>query len=268
MMLGAMTNGGSVDYVAGLDAGSLEGTRIGVLRFAQGSHPHIYKKFNEALSALETAGAELVEIESFDLNVENYGHKSLSVLEYEFKASLNVYLANAAPEVKTRSLSEIIVFNEKHADVELALFDQSLLEASDALGDLDTPAYKEALKEILSATRENGMDAFLAQNNVSVLVAPSGPLAGQSDPINGDVWPSWAGAGYLPAIAGYPHLTVPMGDVYGLPIGLSFMGGKNKDAQILSYGYAYEHATRLRVEPKYLRTSEERKELKKAMLRK
>jgi len=119
----------------------------------------------------------------------------------------------------------------------------------------------------LSATRENGIDALLADHKVDILVAPSGPIPGRVDPINGDIWPDWAGAGYLAAIAGYPHLSVPMGDVHGLPVGLSFIGAQDMDANVLSFGYAYEQKTSKRIEPQYLSSAEDRPEIAKSMQR-
>ena len=267
IMLTAMAGGeNKIDYASALDANSLTGIRIGVMRFSQGRNGDIIGRFNAALEVLKTAGAELVYIEDFER--ANTGSASFDVLKYEFKASLNEYLANAAPAVKTRTLAQVIAFNTEHADVELALFDQSILVASQAMDDLDSAAYKDALKSIQSATRKNGIDHLLAKYNVQALVGPSGPVAGRVDPINGDIWPTWAGSGSMPAIAGYPHITVPMGEIHGLPIGLSIMGAMDADAKILSYGYAYEQHSKLRVEPQYLKTAEDRPEIKKAMLKK
>jgi amidase len=133
--------------------------------------------------------------------------------------------------------------------------------------DLESDGYKEAVAFVQSATRENGIDRLLAEHDVIALVAPSGPLAPRADPVNGDVWPDWAGAGYAAAIAGYPHLTVPMGTVRGIPIGLSIMGGKDQDAAILSLGYAYEQRTQARAEPQYYQTAEDLPEIAEAMRR-
>lgn len=105
----------------------------------------------------------------------------------------------------------------------------------------------------------------MLDNNVAMLVGPSGPVASRIDPVNGDVWPSWAGAGYLAAVAGYPNITVPMGDVHGVPVGFSIMAGKGQDAAVLSYGYAFEQAGGIRPEPKYLRSAEDRIKIGKAM---
>ncbi len=268
MMLSAMaTDAAKMDYAASLDAGSLSGARIGVLTFARGSNPDIHAALDAALADMEAAGAILVPIDAFSPDAENFGGKAYDLLKYEFKATLNEYLESTPETVKTRTLADIIAFNAENSDVELALFGQDILEDSEALGPLTDEAYITAREDVLSAMRENGLDKLLSDNNVTVLVAPSGPVSPRIDPINGDVWPDWAGAGGLAARAGYPHLTVPMGTVHGVPIGISFMGGKDMDAQILSYGYAYEQATQHRADPQYFPTAEVRPEISKAMMK-
>ena len=266
LMLTAMAGiEASTDYAAGLDAGSLAGTRVGVMRFAQGSNADIHARFDAALAVLEGQGAELVEIDAFEPDADNFWGDALSVLEYEFKHTLNAYLADTPDSVTARSLADVISFNEANEDVELALFDQDLLESSEAKGPLTDESYLTALASIQTASRENGIDKLLAEHSVDMLVAPSGPVSPRIDPINGDTWPSWAGAGYLAAIAGYPHITVPMGEIHGVPIGLSIMGAKDMDADILSWGYAYEQASQMRVEPQYLPNAEARPEIAAAM---
>lgn len=268
MMLTAMAGmDASIDYAAGLDTASLSGKRVGVMRFAQGSNADIHARFDAALAVLEAQGAELVEIDTFDPDAENFWGDALSVLEYEFRHTLNAYLSDTPDSVATRSLAELIAFNEANADIELALFDQDLLESSEAKGPLTDEAYLNALAAIQSATRENGINKLLAEHAVDMLVAPSGPVSPRVDPINGDTWPSWAGAGYLAAIAGYPHITVPMGDVHGVPVGFSIMGAKDADAEILSWGYAYEQASQMRVEPQFLANAEARPEIAAALTR-
>lgn len=267
MMLNAMATGtAKTDYLAALDANILNGARIGVLRFSEGSSSHIKARFNAALQELEAAGATLVEIEEFDPGA-GFQKNSLTVLEYEFKATLNEYLAEAAPGVHVRTLSDLIAFNKSNATIELALFDQSIFEESEMLGDLNEPAYITARDAIQSATRERGIDAFLADYDVNILVSPSGPVSPRIDPINGDVWPEWAGAGGLAAISGYPHVTIPMGTARGVPIGFSFIGAKDQDALVLSFGYAYEQRTNLRAEPQYLAGAEDIEEIAAAMRR-
>ena len=268
MMMNAMATGGDdADYVARLDADALSGARIGVMNFARNENNDINGLFDAALADIEAAGATLIEIDDFDLKAENFWGKAFDVLKYEFKATVNEYLADAAPAVETRGLDALIAFNEANADVELALFDQSIFTASEALGDLDEDDYVTARDAVQSATRENGIDALLSEYEVDILVSPSGVIAPRVDPVNGDVWPSWAGGGYLAAIAGYPHATVPMGTVHGLPVGISFMGAKDNDANVLSFAFAYEQATMHRVDPQYLESAEARSEIAAAMAR-
>lgn len=268
MLLSAMATGqAKADYAAALDANSLAGKRIGVARFAQGGNAAVVALFDAALSDLEAAGAELVEIAEFTPSDPTFGEDEGKILRYEFKAAVNGYLANAAPAVTTRDLDALIAFNKAHADVELALFDQGIFEESAKLGGLDAPDYREALARALKASREDGVDKLLADNNVVAIVSPSGPLAPAIDAINGDVWPEFPGAGDLAAIAGYPHLTVPMGAVKGAPAGLSFIGAKDDDAAILSYGYAYEQQSKKRMEPRYLRTASDDPAIGAAMKR-
>jgi len=263
LMLDAMDNQ-TVDYAAALDRGSLSGKRVGVLKFAEGSNDDVKARYNAALKSMEAAGAILVEIEEFDLGVEEYGRKSRDVLLYEFKAGMDHYLADTPAAVKPRSLEQLIAYNENEPR-ETTVFDQDLFEAAQAKGPLSDEIYRTAKADVQAGTGTNGIDKMMAENNVSMLVSPSGPVASRIDPVNGDVWPSWAGAGYLAAVAGYPHITVPMGDVHGVPVGFSIMAGKGQDADVLSYGYAFEAAGGARVDPKYLRSAEDRPELERAM---
>lgn len=262
MLMNAMATGeAKVDYVAALDANILAGKRVGVMRFAEGSNADIAALFNAAVAELEAAGATVVEIADNPVTVDDFSTSSRQLLYHEFKAGLNDYLASTPDTVSTRTLAELIAFNIENADIELALYDQSIFDISAPLPGLDDPAYIEARDKVQAATRAGGIDAMLAEHNVDILVSPSGPVPGRIDAINGDVWPSFPGAGWIAAIAGYPHVSVPMGTVHGMPIGFSFMGAKDEDAKVLSYGYAYEQRTNLRAEPQYLPTAEAREEI-------
>ncbi|MFN7180883.1 amidase [Hyphomonas sp.] len=265
LMMNAMV-AGDEDFSEHLSGAALKGVRIGVLRDAQGSNPDVLAAFETALRAMRQLGATIVDIEG-QSTPPGFWADSLLVLEYEFKASLDAYLADAAPGVETRALSDVIALNLAHAEAELALFGQDLLESSDAKGPLTDETYLTALANVQRASREEGIDRLLAEFDVDVLVTPSGPIAPRIDPVNGDTWPDWAGAGYLAAVAGYPHLTVPMGEVHGIPLGVSFMGAKGTDARLLAYGHAYETATALRPEPGYLPSAEEWPEIAAAMAR-
>ena len=253
MMLTAMSTGeGATDFAAALSDTSLEGKRVGVLRFAIGTHAGVAARFEEALKVLEAQGAVLVDITELDLP-DGYGAGETEVLRTEFKHTLNEYLADAAPGVEHRTLKDVIAFNQANADIELALFNQDIMEASEAQGGIDDPDYLKALEMIVTASRAGAIDKYLDEENLDVLVAPSFGPSWLVDGVYGDNTLGSAGAGYLAAIAGYPHLTVPMGTVRELPVGLSFMSTAGEDANVLSYGYDYEQASGRIVTPKFHR---------------
>ncbi|WP_233353663.1 amidase [Hellea balneolensis] len=249
MMMDALTeNDGS--YVSTLGTVDPGETRIGVLNFAKGSNPGVHANFQAALDDLEEKGFSLVEIEEWEPG-EGFWKASYDVLKYEFKATLNEYLASTTGAVKTRSLAELIEFN-KNDPREMAVFTQSIFEASEALGGLTTEEYKTGLAMVLKATRENGIDKMMSDNNVDFLMAPSTAPTFLIDHIYGDSYPGGTGAGWVAAIAGYPHITVPMGTHKGLPTGLSFMSTAGADKQVVAMGYAFEQASgELRVKPDF-----------------
>ncbi len=238
------------DYLAALKPDALKGARFGVLRFATGQSAATDKVFEQALTVLKAQGAVLVDVTEWK-DREKIGDAELLVLEVELKADLNAYLATAPAAVKTRSLSDVIAFDEAHADRELSLFGQDLFIKSEATKGLDDPAYKEARATSLRIAGPDGIDAVLAKDHLDALVFPTMPPAWMIDAVNGDPNTGFS-AGSLPAVAGYPHLTVPMGGVMGLPVGLSFVGPAWSEARLLGYGYAYEQATRARVTPRFL----------------
>lgn len=269
MMMNAMAFGDKkTDYVAALDADQLSGARVGVLRYSVGANKDIISRFETAVAEMKAAGAEVVEIENNPLSgVDGFGAAQYSLLLFEFKDGINAYLASTSPEqVKPRTLDELIAFNIEHADIELALFDQSIFDAAAEKGELTDTDYIEARDKIQKATREDGIDMLMAKHNVDILVSPSGPVPSRSDPINGDVWPSFPGAGGMAAIAGYPIITVPMGTIHNMSVGVSFIGAKDEDAKVLSFGYAYEQRTNLRAEPTYMKDAEDMPDVRRAML--
>ncbi len=241
-----------VDYAAALDAGSLTGTRIGVLRYLMGYSDPTDAVFDQALAALRAQGAEIVEITEGGPDRGALGQAEFQVLLTEFKAGLNAYLATTDPtQVPYRSLTDIIAFNRGEPR-ELAIFDQDIFEMAEATKGLDDPEYREALATSRRLAREEGIDKLMADNRVTVLIAPTGGPAWPTDLINGDHF--GGSASQMAAVAGYPHLTVPMGFVGPLPVGISFIGGQWEDARILSYGYAFEQATRALRPPRFLAT--------------
>ena len=268
MMMNAMTDKRSeIDYTSALDKHALSGIRIGVLNFAKGHTPAIINLFERALNDLKAAGAILVDINEAPEAPESFDKKSYDLLKYEFKDGLNQYLAStSAEQVNVRTLQDLINFNQQHKDIELALFDQSILQASQAMQALDVPDYQQAQALIQKATQEDGIDKLLQENNVEVLVSPSGPFMLQIDPLYGDVWPNdWPGFGSYAAIAGYPHITVPMGEINAMPIGLSFIADKNADAKVLAFAFAYEQKSQRRVTPQYFSNAEKLPNITKAM---
>lgn len=224
------------DYAGHLDRGALNGKRIGVMRFASGfgTDPAL----EAALTVMRAQGATVVDIKDFD--DKDIGRNEFAVLLTELKADMNAYLGGS-PAPVPRSLADLIAFNKAHADVEMALFGQETFEAAEKTKGLDDPAYRKARRASFRAAGPDGIDRLLKANRVDVLVGPTMPPAWKIDAVNGDQI-SGGGAGSLAAVAGYPHLTVPMGLVKGLPVGLSFIGPKWSEALLLNLGYAYEQA--------------------------
>jgi amidase len=226
------------DYTAGLATASLQGVRIGVLRKAVGGRADIAALFETALADLTRAGAVLV-----DLDYETpptFWRSTLPVLMYELRVEMDKYLSTRPVADGPRSLADVVAFNNAEPRDELRWFGQDLFEQ--ALATTDEAAYQENLATIRRMTREEGIDKLLGENNVAFLVAPTMGPAWASDLVLGDNFSGRTGAGYLAAIAGYPHLTVPMGAIEGLPVGLSIMGAKWADHDVLKAGAAYEKA--------------------------
>lgn len=230
-----------VDYAAGLGT-DLSDVRIGVLRFAAPDHEDVGAPFAKALAILEGAGATLVDIEEAPELPEDFWGDSFFLLQAEFKTALEEYLAEAAPGVTVRTLPDLIAFNDDNAGREMALFDQDIVELSEATGGISNDRYDGVRAMLREVTRTNGIERLLSENDVDVLVAPSRPPAFLIDAVYGDSYPGGVGADYLAAIAGTPNLTVPMGLAHGLPVGLSIMGPAWGEAAILKVGYAFEQA--------------------------
>ena len=225
------------DYVAGLAGASLKGMRIGVLRKAVGDDPKVRALFDRALADLRAAGAEPVEID-FQADPA-IGRDELTVLLYELRVDLGHYLAGLPGPVPVRSLDDVIAFNRAHGDSEMRWFGQDLFETAAKM--TDEAAYRKARADSLRMAGQDGIDRLMAEHHVSLLIAPTTGPAWPIDLVTGDHGME-IGAGNLPAIAGYPHLTVPMGAIEGLPVGLSFIGTAWDDARVLAAGAAYERA--------------------------
>ena len=239
------------DYTPFLKADGMQGTRIGVCRKLFDFNRQVAQIMEACLEVMKQLGAELVDPVELE---EKFGETELEVLNYEFKADLNAYLAGLGPEARVHSLKEIIEFNEKNADRVMPYFGQERMLQAEAKGPLTEEAYLKALETNHRLTRAEGIDALLKQHNLEALIAPSGGPAWLTDLVTGDHYDG--GGVSAPAVAGYPHITVPAGQIYGLPVGISFFGGAYQEPTLLRLAYAFEQARAARKPPRFLPTVE------------
>jgi amidase len=240
------------DYTAYLDAGGLRGKRIGVARAMVGPDPRVLSLFEAALGVMRDAGADIID--PVDLDAEAWDTPlQIVVLEYEYKAGLDAYFAALGPEAPVRSLADVIAFNEMNADREMSFFGQEYMITSEARGPLTDREYLDALSTIRRASRQDGIDRVAEEHDLAAIVAPTGGIAWPIDHILGDRFDGGS-ASDAPAIAGYPHVTVPMGFVSGLPAGLSFFGIAWSEPVLIQAAYAYEQATNHRRPPTFAET--------------
>ncbi|MEL6530966.1 MAG: amidase family protein, partial [Pseudomonadota bacterium] len=229
------------NYTSGLVSFSLDGVRIGVMRNQVGNRDDVKAVFGVALEDLERAGAELVEID-FKMNSDIWDD-SFTILMFELREEMGKYL-RSLPRIEgaetPHSLADLIAFNKANAETEMRWFDQGLFEQAEAT--TDRAAYETAKRNALRIAGKETLDALMAENNLAFLVAPTRGPAWVSDLVNGDNFNGSIGFGSPAAIAGYPHLTVPMGHIQGLPVGISFFGAKWDDHAVLKVGAAYERA--------------------------
>ncbi|AQA00455.1 amidase [Sphingopyxis sp. QXT-31] len=237
------------DYVAALAPDALKGKRIGVLRDRIGGRADIAALLDAALKQMEGLGATVVEIADSRKGLEELGDAEFEILMTELKADMAAYLAGLPTKTGPKTLAGLIAFNKAHPE-ELLWFDQSLFELAETKGGLDSKPYLDAKAKAARLAGPEGIDRLLAAHKVDLLIGVTNGPAWTSDIVNGDHY-TGPSASQLPAVAGYPHLTVPMGAVQGLPIGVSFIGPKWSDAEVLAAGYAYEQASRKRVAPTF-----------------
>lgn len=227
-----------VDFTQGLAGASLQGVRVGVMRKQIGNRADLAKLFDQALADLQSAGAELIEID-FEPDSAMY-RDSFTVLMFELREDMGKYLASLPGENMPRSLADLIAFNKANAATEMRWFGQDLFELAETT--TDRAAYETARTNAIRIAGEETIDRLLADFNVQILVVPTRGPAWTTDLVNGDNFNGSIGFGSPAAIAGYPHLTVPMGAIEGLPVGLSIMGAKWQDHAVLKAGAAYEQA--------------------------
>ncbi len=238
------------DYTSALQKDGLAGIRLGVARRYLSGDPRQSQLFEQALQTLRNLGAELIDPANLPPEAP-YRRSELEVLLYEFKADLNAYLEEH-PNAPLRSLAQIIAFNAAHPQQVMPYFGQERMEQAVKKGALSARRYLAALEKNQNLSRR-GIDELLQKYRLQALVAPSGVPAWMIDLVNGDQ-PSGASPTSPAAVAGYPHITVPMGYIQGLPVGISFFSTAWQEANLFRFAYAYEQATLHRLPPAFLPT--------------
>lgn len=242
----------SLDYTRFLDPTGLRGARIGVARqLFQNRNERARKVIENALQLLKDSGAELIDPVNLPSHGK-FGSEEFEVLLYEFKDGLNKYLAGLGEKARIKSLAELIEFNSSHSEQELLHFGQETLLQAEGKGPLTDKTYLEALDKCRQLSRTEGIDAVMDQQRLDAIVAPSGGPAHLTDLLYGDR--STGGSSTYPAVAGYPNITVPAGQVAGLPLGLSFFGRAWSEPALLKFAYHFELSTRARRAPTFAPT--------------
>ncbi len=237
------------DYTQFLDANGLKGNRIGIERSFLKGHEGIVALYMQAIDLFKKQGAKIIEVDLLE-ETKKIGSSEFTVLQYEFKDGLNQYLSNANAGVK--SLADLIAFNKENEAKAMPYFKQETLESSQAKGDLKSKEYTDALKKTLGCRKI--IDELMSKNQLNVICGTSIGLACCIDLVNGDYDTGFYFCSPA-AMAGYPHITVPMGTVHELPVGLSFISGAYKEPELLKMAYAFEQASKKRVMPKFIMTS-------------
>jgi len=240
------------DYTKFLDANSLKGARIGIHRKAFGFNDAVDKLMNDCIDIIKKRGAVIVDPADIP-TAGKFDDSELEVLLYEFKADLNSYLASLGPGAPVKSLKEVIDFNEQYRDREMPYFGQDLFIKAQAKGPLTDKAYRDALAKNQRMSRKEGIDFVMDKNKLDALIAPTGGPGWTTDWINGDHFTG--GYSTTSAVAGYPHITVPAGYVFGMPVGISFFGRAWSEPTLIKFAYAFEQATKARRAPQFLPTA-------------
>ena len=208
--------------------------------------------FEQAIEDLKAGGAVIVDPANLP-PMDVFQDLPTMVLNYEFKANINRYFESLGPGAPVKSLAELIAFNEQHRDREMPFFGQERLLISEKTTSLEAAEYRKAVETIQRLTRAEGIDAVMNQHKLDAIVAPTAGPAWLTDHIVGDRFDGGSSAGPA-AIAGYPDITVPMGLLSGLPVGISFFGRAWSEPTLLRIAYAYEQATKRREPPRFVAT--------------
>jgi amidase len=236
------------DYAKSLDANGLKGARIGAIRKFADTNPEVKSQYEQAIAAMRAAGAIVVDVEL--PNLGKYDDEENIVLQFEFKHDVNAYLAALPASSRApRTLADLIAFDERERAREMPWFGQELFEQSLERGDLTDKIYIDASQKAKRLAGKEGIDAALAKYNVDALIAPTGGPAWVTDLVNGDHFDSASSS--PAAVAGYPDITVPMGRIHSLPIGISFFGAAWSEPTLIKFAYAFEQHTQARQPPTF-----------------
>jgi amidase len=226
--------------------------RIGIARKFFGFSDRVDELMNDAIEVMKQQGAVIIDPADVP-NMGKYDDTEFEVLLYELKADLNAYLAALGTNAPVKSLKDIIDFNEKNKKKEMQYFGQETFLKAQEKGPLTTKEYIDALAKNHRLSQAEGIDAVMNKEKLDAMIAPTGGPAWMTDLVNGD---HFAGGYSTPsAVAGYPHITVPAGYVFGLPVGLSIFGRAWSEATLIKIAYAYEQATKHRKTPQFLSTA-------------
>jgi amidase len=240
---------GHRDYTQFLEVDGLKGARIGVVRKMFHITPRADEVMDRALETMKQQGAVLVDPADIS-SLGKFGDAEYELMLYELKAGVNAYLATLSSPVAVRTMKDVIDFNEKHSDRELKWFGQEHFLKAQEKGPLTEQKYKDAVEKCRRLSRTDGIDAIMDKEKLDVLVAPTGGVAGKTDLVYGDH--GAGGTSSMAAMAGYPNITVPTGEVYGLPVGMSFFGRAYSEPVLLKIAYAFEQATKARMTPQFI----------------
>lgn len=237
------------DYTKFLDSNGLNEVRIGVARNYFGKNDRIDRIIEGAIKKLKELGAEIVDPVEIK-TIDDLEDPEFEILLFDFKHDLNEYLAKYGPINSLKNIDDIIQFNKEHQEKVMPYFGQEIFTMANEKGPLTSNEYIEALDKCQRLAKDEGIDVVLKEHQLDAIMAPSGGAAWLIDYVNGDHFTG--GSSSAVAVAGYPNITVPAGYVFGLPVGISFLGDAFQEPKLLKIAYSFEQATRIRKPPKFL----------------